>query len=292
MCAGTVAVLAGCSSGPNIASPPSPTPVSTAVIAQLAVTVAVTSQGAQPLRQLALSPAADSGQVVMLSTTSSITQTVGSNPEQNLSTPQLRLPLTATAPGAGTVGLTLGEATSPDPVLTAALAKANGSGAQLLVQRSGAVQELRITPAAGVSDSARAAVEQALRQAVQFAPVLPDAPVGVGAVWTVTAVIDSLGLQISQVTTLTLTAVHANTLTLGVQLTQTPQTSTWTLPGQGGTLNVDAYPVAGSGTLTVDLTKPLPVGGAVELGGNQVYSDPASALQLKQTVTSTVAWQS
>jgi hypothetical protein len=287
-----VLLLAGCGSSSSTPPAPGSAPTSTAAIAQPPVVVAVTDPGAEPREVLGRSTPTGTTQLVQLGTTSHVLQTVGTDPQQDLSTPDLTLPLTATVPAAGAVALTLGTPTASDPVLSGALSPAEGSTAGLTVRTSGAVDELRITPATGLDDSARAAVEQGLRQAVQLAPVLPPDPVGVGAVWTTTQVIDSLGLQIDQVTTTTLTAVSGSTLTLAQAITQTPETATWTLPGGGGTLNVDAYPVTGSGTLTVDTAQPLPTAGTLSLGGDQVYSDPSSALQLRQSVRSTVTWTS
>jgi hypothetical protein len=286
-----VLLLAGCSSS-GAAPVSGSAPTSTAAIAQPPVVVAVTDPGAEPRVVLGRSTPTGTTQLVQLGTTSQVLQTVGPDPQQDLSTPDLTLPLTATVPADGAVALTLGTPTASDPILSGALAPAEGSTAGLTVRTSGAVDELRITPAAGLDDAARAAVEQGLRQAVQLAPVLPSDPVGTGAVWTTTQVIDSLGLQIDQVTTTTLTAVAGSTLTLTLAITQTPETATWTLPDGGGTLNVDAYPVTGSGTLTVDTAQPLPTAGTLRLGGDQVYSDPGSALRLRQSVRSTVTWTS
>lgn len=282
--------LAGCSS--SSAPEDGRAPASTAAIALPAVVLAVTTPGAEPRTVLRRTAGSATTQLVALGTTSQVLQMVGTNPQQDLSTPDLTLPLTATLGQDGAVALSLGTPTASAPILTSALAAAVGSSAGLTVQPSGSVEELRITPAGGLDDSARAAIEQALRQAVQLAPVLPSEPVGVGAVWTTTVVVDSLGLQIDQVTTTTLTAVHGSTLTLTQTFTQTPETSTWTLPNEGGTLNVDAYPVTGTGTLTVDTTKPLPIAGSVTLGGGQVFSDPGSGLQLRQNVRSSVTWTS
>lgn len=281
--------LAGCSSS---SAPSAGAPASTAAIAQPAVVVAVTNPGAEPRTVLRRTAGSGTTQLVQLTTTSQVLQIVGTNPQQDLSTPDLTLPLTATLGQDGAVALSLGAPTASAPILTSALAAAVGSGAGLTVQPSGSVDELRITPASKLDDSARAAIEQALRQAVQLAPVLPSDPVGVGAVWTATTVVDSLGLQIDQVTTTTLTAVQGSRLTLTQTFTQTPETSTWTLPNEGGTLNVDAYPVTGNGTLTVDTTTPLPIAGSATLGGGQVFSDPGSGLQLRQNVRSSVTWTS
>lgn len=284
-------VLAGCSSSSTPAA--GAAAARTAAIAQPPVVVAVARPGAQPRAVLSRTVGAGTTQRVQLATTSQVLQTVGSDPQQDLSTPGLTLPLTATVPQPGAVALTLGTPTAAaDPTLSTALRPAAGSSAGLSVQGSGAVQELRITPAGGLEDSARAAIEQALRQAVQLAPVLPADPVGVGAVWTTTQVIDSLSLQIDQVTTTTLTAERGSVLTLTQTITQTPETSTWTLPGERGTLDVVAYPVTGQGTLTVDTAQALPSAGSVSLGGDQVYRDPGSGLQLRQSVHSSVTWTS
>ncbi|MEO9222916.1 MAG: hypothetical protein ABI251_14305, partial [Mycobacteriaceae bacterium] len=236
-------------------------------------------------------------QQVGLTTTSKITQTVGTQPSSDQSTPDVTLPLTAryngsTGDATRTVELTVGTPSSPDTNLSSALDKASGSTNTLAVNPAGAVSTLTLRPPTALSDAGRSAVEQALRQAVQFAPVFPTTPVGVGAVWSVSQQINSIGLGLRQDTVFTMTALHEATITLGVQVSQTPLTPTWTLPNDQGTLNIDTYRMRGEGTLTVDLTKPLPIGGRVQLGGDQLYGQPQNGIKLAQTVSNGVSWTS
>lgn len=275
-------------------STPAPAPV-TVSVPEVAVTVS--NPGAEPRTTLAVHATPEAAQQVSLSANSAITQTIGTNPPADQSSPDVTVALTASQHGPSdalthSVGLTIGTASSPDRTLADALRNAKGSTSTLVLSPNGAVKQLVLNPPAELSDAARSAVEQALRQAVQFAPVLPATPVGVGAVWTMSQQIDSLGLSLRQDTVLTLTAVREQTIALGVQVTQTPLTPTWTLPNDQGTLTVDSYTLAGIGTLTVDLTTPLPVDGQVQLDGNQAFSRPNDGLKLAQHVSNGITWKS
>ncbi|MGZ4533088.1 MAG: hypothetical protein ACXVXP_12145 [Mycobacteriaceae bacterium] len=261
------------------------------------VVVTVTNPGAEPRTTLARHATPDATQQVSLTANSAITQTVGTNASTDQSSPDVTLPIAASQHGASdapthSVGLVVDVPSSPDSTLAAALLKAKGSRATLVAGPDGAVKQLVLDPPADLSDAGRSAVEQALRQAVQFAPVLPSVPVGVGAVWTVSQQINSLGLGVRQDTVLTLAAVRGSTVTLAVQVTQTPLTPAWTLPNDQGTLNVDSYALAGTGNLTVDLTKPLPLDGQVQLTGDQLYSRPKDGLKITQKVSNGVSWKS
>lgn len=283
-----VLVLAGCT-GEESTTPtaPLPTAPTTASIPVPASVLALTRAGDAPRTVLDRSAAQD--QDVTLSTAATIRQQVGTEPERDLSGPEVSVPLAASVTEAG-VALELGTPTSEQEALSAALAPAEGSGATLVGGPDGPVTELQISPATELGDEARAAVEQALRQGVQYLPLLPAEPVGVGAQWTITQELVSLGLALTQVSTVTLADVEGDALTLDVEVTQTPLSDTWELPDGAGTLAVDAYPVAGSGTLRVALTAPLPVGGELTVGGDQRFSDPESGLVLAQTVRTTVRW--
>ncbi len=292
--------LGACSNSAPATTPPPTTTGSTAsavTVSVPAVTVSVTNAGAEPRTVLTGQTRPETAQQVTLTTSSAINQAIGTNPPADQSSPDVTLPLTATAHGPSdapthTVGLTIGTPSSPDATLAAALAKAKGSTSNLLVGPDGAVKQLVLDPPAELSDAARSAVEQALRQAIQFALVLPSTPVGPGAGWTVSQQIDSLGLSLRQDLVFTLTQLRGSTLDLDVALTQTPLTPVWTLPNDQGTLNVDSYKTAGGGTLRVDLTKPVPVDGRVQLSGDQVFSRPKDGLKLAQHVSNGVSWKS
>ena len=294
----TLLACSGPTPAPAAAPVASASPAAAVTVAIPPVTVTVNNAGAGPRTALVLHATPESAQRVSLTSTSTISQTIGTSPPSDQSSPEVTLPLTARPHGPAdaathTVGLTIGTPSSPDTTLSDALAKAVGSTSTVTVTPAGAVSQLVLDPPAALSDAGRSAAEQAQRQAIQFLPVLPGEPVGVGAVWTVRQQIDSLGLGLRQDTVLTLTAMRDSTITLGgVQVSQTPLTPTWTLPNDQGTLNVDSYRVTGGGTLTLDLTKPLPLDGRVQLNGNEVFSRPKDGLKLAQQIGNGVSWKS
>lgn len=284
--------LAACSSpAPTTAAAPSSTPAAAAVDVP-AVSVTVSEAGAEPRAVLALAPGGEP-QRVTLTTAAGIVQRIGGQEPVDLSSPEVSLPLTATTTAGeptDRVAVVLGTPTSPDAILADALVPEAGSTADLEVAPSAAVTALAITPAPDALDTARSAVEQALRQAVQLAVALPADPVGVGARWTVSQQLDSLGLPLRQDVTATLTARDGDRVTLALALAQTPLANLWTVPGGGGTFSVDSYPMQGTGEVTLDLGAPLPTAGELSLTGTQVYTRQADSLVLSQDVTNRVGW--
>ena len=132
------------------------------------------------------------------------------------------------AEGTAVVDLTLSSMTSPDATLQAALSGADGSAAGLSVTDSGAITALRLKPSANSANAARAAIEQALGQAVYRTVALPDAPVGVGARWVVRQQVSS-EILLDQTTTVTLTATDLDNLTTSqtVAVTINDTFATW-----------------------------------------------------------------
>lgn len=250
------------------------------------VTTTLVDAGAEP--RASLVPAYDGDQTVSLTTRSTVTQQIDDQAVQDFSTPELTLPLTASTSG-DQVALRIGTATSADQRLTDALAPAEGSSAGLTVTDSGAVTALSITPSDATQDSARAAIEQALNQAVYRSISFPDGDVGVGAVWTTAQQVIS-GVTLNQVTTATLKARDGNRITIDIRIDQTPESTTLELPDDAGSLAIDSYTMTGGGTLELDLTKPLPVAGDVTVGGNQQYSDPGGSTVLRQDISDSLRW--
>ena len=107
--------------------------------------------------------------------------------------------------------------------------------------------------------------------------------------WTVDQQVLS-GITLNQRTTVTLRALDGNRATVDVAITQTPESSVWNLPDNAGTLNIASYTYTGSGTLDIDLTQPLPVGGSITAAGEQMYTDPDSTTVLRQTVGDSITW--
>ncbi|WP_308115154.1 MULTISPECIES: hypothetical protein [unclassified Rhodococcus (in: high G+C Gram-positive bacteria)] len=282
------AVMTACSSSDDSASADTeatstPTSVSLPVTP---VTTTLVDPGAEP--RSPLTPAYDGEQSVQLVTSSTVTQQIDDQAVQDFSTPELTLPLTA-SPDGDQVALSIGKATSADQRLTDALAASEGSAAGLTVTDTGAVTALSITPSEQAQDSARAAIEQALNQAVYRSVSFPEGDVGVGAVWTTSQQVIS-GVTLNQVTRATLRARDGDRLTIDLQIDQTPASTTLDLPDEAGSLNIDSYVMSGSGTVELDLTKPLPVSGDVSVGGMQQYSDPEGTTVLGQNITDSLRW--
>ncbi|MCJ0893518.1 hypothetical protein [Rhodococcus sp. ARC_M5] len=299
-----VALVAGCSSADTDTdpAPEQATSSNEVTIPVTPTTTTVVDAGTEPRRILTFDTADSDEQNVDLTTTSTVSQQINNDASQDFSSPELTVPLSAStsdtvtdddaATGATrSVELTIGAATSPDEGLTDALSASEGSAARLATTDSGAITALHITPAEAALDTARAAIERSLNAAVYRSIDLPEAEVGVGAVWTVDQQVLS-GITLNQRATVTLRALDGDRATLDVALAQTPESTTWNLPDDAGTLNIATYTFTGAGTLEIDLTQPLPVGGSITAGGEQMYTDPDSTTVLRQTVGDSITWSS
>ncbi|MCP9619807.1 hypothetical protein NMK54_06470 [Nocardia otitidiscaviarum] len=253
-----------------------------------AVVTTVLDAGESPRDMLSRSLPTGTTQEVTLRTDHHIVQQINDQAVRDFSPPAVTIPLTALTDEQG-CELVLGNVTSSDPVLAKALRPADGSRAGLEMSEYGAITALRLTPNTATSDPARAALEQAFYQAVYQSIAFPRTPVGVGAVWTVRQRVSG-SVPLDQVTTATLTDREGDLLTIALDVTQTPKVSEWELPNNAGTLDIVDYLMHGSGVITVDLTKPLPVSGAITVGGNQTYKDPRSSVTLRQTLSTEVQW--
>ena len=254
------------------------------------VTIELVDPGAEPRSSLTYEPAGE--QSVVLTTSSTVSQQIDDQAAQDFSTPEITLPLTAQAPesdAGGEIRLRIGTPMSADQRLTEALAVAEGSEAGLTVTDTGAVTALSISPNADAEDAARAAIEQALNQAVYRSISFPSEDVGVGAVWTTEQQVVS-GLTLNQTTTATLRERDGDRLTIDLRIDQTPESATLELPDDAGQLAIDTYTMSGTGTLEFDLGRSLPVSGEVTVAGEQQYSDPEGTTVLRQDISDTLRW--
>ncbi|MFD4406469.1 hypothetical protein ACFWPH_27275 [Nocardia sp. NPDC058499] len=253
-----------------------------------AAQVNVVDPGSEPRTLLRPSYYDGTIQAVTLRTDHHIQQQIDAQQVRDFSSPALTIPMTATADSDG-VELTLGEITTPDPALSEALTAAGGSHAGLEMSELGGITALRLAPSPETSNSARVALEQAFYQAVYRSITFPDEPVGVGAVWQVRQTVGG-GVDLEQVTTATLVDRDGGRLSIRLDVTQTPQSSTWDLPNAAGTLDIEDYAMQGSGEITVDLGLPLPVAGSITIGGHQFYRNPRNATELRQVIETNVSW--
>lgn len=253
-----------------------------------AVVTTVVDPGEEPRSPLLREFPTGTTQQVTLRTDHHIEQQINEQAVRDFSPPAVTIPLSAQTSD-DAVELVLGNVTSNDPALAKALLPADGSRAGLDMSDYGAITALRIAPNSATSDTARAALEQAFYQAVYQSIAFPDTPVGEGAVWTVRQQVSG-SVPLDQVTTATLTHRDGDRLTIAIDVTQTPKSTVWHLPNDAGTLDIVDYLMHGTGVITVDLGMPLPVSGAVTVGGNQTYKDPRSAVTLRQTLRTQVLW--
>ncbi len=254
------------------------------------VTTKLVEPGSEP--RSVLSPNLSDEQSVRLVTGSNVTQQIDDQAVQDFSTPELTLPLTVQASQSDSdreVDLRIGKATSVDQRLTDSLAPADGSEAGLTITETGAVTALRISPSPDTQNAARAAIEQALNQAVYRSVSFPESEVGIGAVWTIQQQVIS-GTTLNQTTTATLRARDGDRVTVDVRIDQSPESKTLELPDNAGQLRIDSYTMSGAGTLEIDLGKPLPISGDVTVSGSQQYSDPEGATVLRQDISDTLQW--
>lgn len=272
-------------------------------IAVTPTTTTVVESGAEPRRALRFDTVDADPQNVELVTTSTVQQQIDNDAPQDFSSPELTVPLTATTStraaddqnedassgAARSIDLTIGAATSPDDSLRDALSASNGSTARLGSTESGAITALHITPSDAALDTARAAIERSLTAAAYRSIDFPATPIGVGAQWTVEQQVLS-GITLDQTLTVTLRTLDGDRAGLDVSITQTPASSVWNLPDNAGSLNIDSYTFDGTGTLDIDLTRPLPVGGSITADGEQMYTDPDSTTVLRQTVGDSITW--
>ncbi|NLU61211.1 hypothetical protein HCA61_02905 [Rhodococcus sp. HNM0563] len=291
------ALVTGCGDSPDGTPAVTAASATEVTVPVSAVTATVLDAGAEPREIVRLTPATGTEQSVILTTRSEVHQQIGDQAAQDFSTPELTTPLSATvtesvtegAPGT-VVDLILGNVSTPDPHLETSLTEVQGSGAGLTMGPNGAVSALRLEPGTAVPNVARSALEQAFYQAVYRMVAFPDEAIGVGAVWESHQQVMSAGITIDQVGTATLVSRDDDRIRVDVRVEQIPQESTWMLPNGQGQLSVEEYTMAGSGTMTIDPNKPLPVQGDFTVSGDQTYLDPNGETRLSQSQVDRVGW--
>ncbi len=289
--AATAMLPAACASGQD---EPGDSPVErvTVTLPVPPTTVTLLDPGAEPRSVLSYQLTHGTESEHRVTARSTIAQVLGGDPEQDFSRPEVTLPITARIGASNAMGqnvtLTVGAATSPDDSTRAALEAAPGSEATLRMSKSGAVHELTLSPSPESNDTAREALEHALFQTVYGVGVMPSDPVGIGARWLIEQPIES-ATDIVQSTTVTLRDRTDDVLVLDVSVNQQPSLEYFDTPGAGRLL-IDTFSSNGSGTITIDLEKPLPVSGQVAVRGEQQYSDPATGFTLQQRTGMALTW--
>ncbi|MGV9859136.1 hypothetical protein ACWDTD_10845 [Gordonia sp. NPDC003425] len=294
----TALTLAGCASNPGPGASSSATPAGCAttstsgqpdakLIAIPPAAVTVTATGDQPRRLAAGTPDLATAQPVTLSTTSSVAsaQTTTSQTVQTSMTARFA----CTDPT--DVEMTLGAVTSPDTALADSLRAVAGARAGVAIAPGQVPISLRLIPTQASGSEARAAVEQSLVQALQNSVPLPTEPVGVGAMWRAERTL-SAAATVTQTITARLSKWDGNRVTIDFATEEEPVDSVFTIPGGDATLTISRYTYSGTGQVTLDLSRGLPVAGNAEFSGARELTGADPANPLVQRLGFSFTWRS
>ncbi len=248
--------------------------------------VTLLDPGTGDRRLPAASPELATPQSVTLVTTSSV-QSPGSTDAQTVTVPmQARFGCDDPTD----LEMTLGAVTSPDDTLADQLVPVEGSPAGLAIGPGSMPISLRLLPADDAGPEARLAVEQSLLQALQVSVALPTEPVAVGARWRTERTIDAAATVTQQIDA-TLRSWDGDRVVIDISVDETPVNSVFAIPGSDATLTIARFTNAGTGQITMDLRRGLPVAGTLEMIGARelVGTDPAQPL-IQRTGLS-VSWR-
>ncbi|AKK11443.1 hypothetical protein CUTER_07270 [Corynebacterium uterequi] len=179
-------------------------------------------------------------------------------------------------PATRAVELTLGASTT--------IPGAEGFGVGWRGDDAGQISTVLLHAPTAASDKARSATEDAVWSLVNLPVVFPATPIGVGATWTVEARVAGDSGQL-QVITYTLQSLAGSTAQLDVSVERRPSLGALQVD-ERTSLKVSSAESASSGTLTVDLTKPLPVAGRVDVATRVIYRDEEAEEVVQDSSTS------
>ncbi|MCZ0913673.1 hypothetical protein O0V02_14830 [Gordonia amicalis] len=274
------ATSAGCvNESPSRAAGAAPVPISSAK-------VTLVDAGEGERRVASPAPDTSSAQSVTLVTTSEVASPGSADAET------VETPLTArfSCTDRSEVELELGTVTSPDASLNGQLPAMAGTKAGLTTGPGLAPVALRLAPPEQAGEEARLAVEQSLVTALNTSIALPTEPIAVGARWRTERVI-SAAATVTQTIDARLSAWDGNRLTIQFSAEETPVNSVFAIPGGSDTLTISRFSSEGGGTVEVDLTRGLAVGGELTYTGARelVGADPSRPLVQKTGLT--VTWR-
>ncbi|MGP6172825.1 hypothetical protein [Corynebacterium sp. A21] len=192
------------------------------------------------------------------------------------------------------VELRLGTPTHSDATLNEDLATAAGFTLGMRSNNNGQTTTVQLAAPVDATDIGRQTAESALMKMLSLPVVFPDEPIGPGAIWSVDSRVTGEATLL-QTTTYTLNEVAGEQLELGVSVSQRPALGALSLEGQegvaageAGTLNVLNSNTSSSGSLSIDLSKPLPVAGRVDFTTRVIYGSGDSEIQVVQDSYSTL----
>lgn len=99
----------------------------------------------------------------------------------------------------------------------------------------------------------------------QMATPLPEEAVGIGAKWKVSMPITMPELKINQTATYTLKKIDGDTVTFGVEITQSAPRQKMNIPMAGAEVIMESMNSTGSGSMSLELDKIVPVDSSLSL---------------------------
>ncbi|TRX64222.1 DUF6263 family protein [Corynebacterium hiratae] len=154
---------------------------------------------------------------------------------------------------------------------------------------TGQMNSLRLAAPQAATDQARSTVERAITSLTSLPIVFPDEEIGLGATWVVESRVTGESTLL-QTTTYTLDKLDGDIAELSVKIEQRPSLGALSFDGadapeelRGKELKVTDHTSTSEGSVTVDLTKPLPTAGDVSVTTAISYGAEGSDLRVVQT---------
>lgn len=168
------------------------------------------------------------------------------------------------------------------------LASAHGFTFGWFGNDAGTISSVNFTAPTAASDQTRALTEQFLTAMVGLPVVFPTEPVGVGGSWTVESRITGQ-TPLLQTITYTVTGMAGDKVDLKTSVEQRPTLGSLDMD-DGAKLAVLSSKTVSEGSLTMDLTRPLPTAGSVALTTRIVYGTEDSEHRVIQDTSTKVAF--
>ena len=153
---------------------------------------------------------------------------------------------------------------------------------------AGTISSVNFTAPTAASDQTRALTEQFLTAMVGLPVVFPTELVGVGGSWTVESRITGQ-TPLLQTITYTVTGMAGDKVDLKTSVEQRPTLGSLDMD-DGAKLAVLSSKTVSEGSLTMDLTRPLPTAGSVALTTRIVYGTEDSEHRVIQDTSTKVAF--
>ena len=168
------------------------------------------------------------------------------------------------------------------------LASAHGFTFGWFGNDAGTISSVNFTAPTAASDQTRALTEQFLTAMVGLPIVFPTEPVGVGGSWTVESRITGQ-TPLLQTITYTVTGMAGDKVDLKTSVNQRPTLGSLDMD-DGAKLAVLSSKTVSEGSLTMDLTRPLPTAGSMALTTRIVYGTEDSEHRVIQDTSTKVAF--